>query len=281
MNETKGRVLLLCLIGLFIVIILGWKHTDSLSAKTDQEEESIGVVEIALVTISPQQQNKYNRQEEYINFDLRHLAIVGKDEPSDAGQYTERDVEMPEVDGEADGTDRTGSEVDSDVMPTASGDDVEYEDDASGDSGEYAEDGIRDWDDGIDSSNDTELQGSVGEYAGDAETGYSDGFADESEVESGYNNLTYLGNYQITFYCPCSICCGQWATGCTASGVLATAWHTVACDLPFGTVLEIEGLGQFVVEDRGVSGNWIDVFVDDHQTALNLGLQYRDVYVVN
>ena len=93
--------------------------------------------------------------------------------------------------------------------------------------------------------------------------------------------LTYVGNWTISFYCPCELCCGEWATGCTASGVLATEWHTVATDMfPFGTELYVDGLGYFVVEDLGVSGEWLDVFVNDHQEALNLGLQYRDVYVV-
>ena len=93
--------------------------------------------------------------------------------------------------------------------------------------------------------------------------------------------LTYIGNWTITFYCPCEICCGQWATGCTASGVAATEWHTVATDMfPFGTELYVDGLGYFVVEDTGVSGEWLDVFVNDHQQALDLGMQTRDVYYV-
>ena len=94
--------------------------------------------------------------------------------------------------------------------------------------------------------------------------------------------LTYVGNWTISFYCPCEICCGDFATGCTASGVAATPWHTVATSgLEFGTQLYIDGLGYFVVEDRGTEYGWADVFVGDHQTALDLGLQYRDVYVVN
>lgn len=93
--------------------------------------------------------------------------------------------------------------------------------------------------------------------------------------------LTYVGNWTITFYCPGPCCCGEWATGCTASGVAATAWHTVATDqFPFGTELYIEGLGYFVVEDLGVSGEWLDVFVNDHQQALDLGMQTREVYLV-
>lgn len=107
--------------------------------------------------------------------------------------------------------------------------------------------------------------------------------SDNGDVAGCDEALTYLGNYQITFYCPCELCCGVWATGCTASGVLATEWHTVAAgeQFKFGTQLYIDGLGCFIVEDRGVEGDHIDVFVSDHNEALNLGLQYRDVYVMN
>ena len=93
--------------------------------------------------------------------------------------------------------------------------------------------------------------------------------------------LTYCGDWTISFYCPCESCCGVWATGCTASGVTATPWHTVATDMfDFGTTLYVDGLGYFTVEDRGVSGEWLDVFVSDHSEALALGLQYRSVYIV-
>ena len=94
--------------------------------------------------------------------------------------------------------------------------------------------------------------------------------------------LTCLGDWTISFYCPCEICCGQWATGCTASGVLATPWHTVATDgLEFGTVLYVDGLGYFTVEDRGTEYGWLDIYVGDHAAALDLGLQTRSVYIVS
>ena len=59
--------------------------------------------------------------------------------------------------------------------------------------------------------------------------------------------------YTIYAYCPCSQCCGK-ETGITASGTKATEGRTVAADLPFGTVVHIEGLGEYIVEDRGVTG---------------------------
>lgn len=99
--------------------------------------------------------------------------------------------------------------------------------------------------------------------------------------EDATSGMIYLGEYTISFYCECSICCGEWAYGATASGAMPTAWHTVASgQFDFGTQLYIDGLGYFVVEDRGVDGNWLDVFVDDHNEALSLGLQSRSVYLV-
>ena len=108
------------------------------------------------------------------------------------------------------------------------------------------------------------------------------GGMEEPEGPAGEPGLIYLGTYTITFYCPCETCCGVWATGCTASGVPATEWHTVAAgeQFDFGTEVYVDGLGYFTVEDRGVEGECLDVFVPDHQQALDLGLQYRDVYLV-
>ena len=95
------------------------------------------------------------------------------------------------------------------------------------------------------------------------------------------SGMEYCGTWTISFYCPCYECCGEWSGGATASGVYPTAWHTVACgSLPFGTEIYIDGLGYFVVEDRGVYGEWVDVFVDDHDLCNELGLQYLDVYIV-
>lgn len=90
----------------------------------------------------------------------------------------------------------------------------------------------------------------------------------------------YYGSCRITFYCPGPCCCGQWASGGTASGTTATAGRTVAAgaDLPFGTVIQIDGQ-EYVVEDRGVGSGCIDIFVDSHDEALRRGLYYTDVYI--
>lgn len=107
----------------------------------------------------------------------------------------------------------------------------------------------------------------------------SDVFPEVQEDAGGVAG-EYLGTWTITAYCGCYQCCGDWAGSPTASGAWPSAWHTVAADLPFGTVLYIEGLGTFVVEDRGVYGEWIDIYFDDHYEADSFGMQYREVWLV-
>lgn len=88
--------------------------------------------------------------------------------------------------------------------------------------------------------------------------------------------------YKITAYCPCSKCCGK-STGRTASGTKATAGRTVAApsNFAFGTKLNIGG-HVYTVEDRGgaIKGNKIDIFVSSHQEALQWGVRYLTVSVV-
>lgn len=101
-------------------------------------------------------------------------------------------------------------------------------------------------------------------------------YLSENKVEQKY---TYLGNYKITHYCPNS-CCGT-GNGITASGATATPYRTVAMKgIEFGTKLNING-NTYVVEDRGVGSGVIDICVNSHQEALNKGVYYADVYVMN
>lgn len=110
------------------------------------------------------------------------------------------------------------------------------------------------------------------------ETGEADASGDGEVLGE---SLTYLNTWTISFYCPC-VACTNSGNGITASGTYAQPWHTAATDgLEFGTTLYVDGLGYFVVEDRGTSYGWLDVFVADHNEALNLGLQSREVYLVN
>lgn len=90
--------------------------------------------------------------------------------------------------------------------------------------------------------------------------------------------------YTITAYCHCSKCCGK-TNGITASGVKAVQGVTVAMskDIPFGTKIYIDGIGERIVQDRGgaIKGNRIDLYFDSHQEALNFGRQTKDVTILN
>lgn len=99
------------------------------------------------------------------------------------------------------------------------------------------------------------------------------------DVESRKDNSGYV-KFTATAYCGCAKCCGK-STGKTASGTIATAGRTVAMpsSYSFGTKIEIQGMGTYIVEDRGgaIKGNRIDIFFSNHQKALDFGR--RTVYL--
>jgi 3D (Asp-Asp-Asp) domain-containing protein len=101
----------------------------------------------------------------------------------------------------------------------------------------------------------------------------------------------FLGNFRITAYCSCKKCCGKWADNRPngivygASGAELVAGVSVASPLPFGTKIYIDGLGEYVVQDR--TADWIvdkygegivDVYFDNHEEACKFGCKYLDVY---
>ena len=96
----------------------------------------------------------------------------------------------------------------------------------------------------------------------------------EIKKESSGSNENLLGYFTLTYYCPCTKCCGKYASGITASGTTATAGRTIAASsqYAFGTKMIING-HTYTVEDRGgaIKGNKIDIYVDSHQEALKLG----------
>ncbi|WNX83638.1 3D domain-containing protein [Agathobaculum sp. NTUH-O15-33] len=110
---------------------------------------------------------------------------------------------------------------------------------------------------------------------------YSSSLTADSVVK---NNATSLGNYKLTFYCPCAICNGN-DSGKTASGTYAEEGRTIAVDssiIPLGSRVYIDGYGVFIAEDTGgaIKSNKIDVFVGSHERAYDLGVSYADVYLL-
>ncbi|MHC4121974.1 MAG: 3D domain-containing protein [Planctomycetota bacterium] len=81
---------------------------------------------------------------------------------------------------------------------------------------------------------------------------------------------------EVTAYCPCEKCCGNFADGVTASGVvISEGCKLVAASskYPFGTKMKIPGYGVAAVQDRGGSlkGNRLDVLFHSHAEALKWG----------
>ena len=88
---------------------------------------------------------------------------------------------------------------------------------------------------------------------------------------------------KLTGYCPCPLCCGEWAylnPGITASGTVAK-YGTIAAppSIPFGTKMKIEGYGDmiFTVEDTGSAVVYedgiyvIDMWMPTHEQAYAVG----------
>lgn len=84
----------------------------------------------------------------------------------------------------------------------------------------------------------------------------------------------------MTGYANCAHC--HSLNGETASGVTAQVGRTIAMcdDFPFGTRIYIEGLGEYVVEDRGVGRGVVDVYCNTHAECYAL-TGYYNVYIIN
>ena len=97
-----------------------------------------------------------------------------------------------------------------------------------------------------------------------------------------------LGQVVTSGYCSCSICCGQWSGGPTASGVYPTANHTLAVDasnpiVPMGTKVVMNGV-EYTVEDTGAFDRYgvdFDVYYDDHASASAHGHKTWECYLAD
>lgn len=107
--------------------------------------------------------------------------------------------------------------------------------------------------------------------------------------------LVYMGDYKLTAYCACEICCEELALSrpldangnpivYTATGTVATQGRTIGVDpkvIPYGTEVYIEGLGWRVAEDTGaIQNQHIDVYMDSHDAALHSGITHGDVWIL-
>ena len=111
----------------------------------------------------------------------------------------------------------------------------------------------------------------------------------QPEPAEAVDPVQSLGEFKVTHYCACPICCGKWADGITATGTTATEGRTIAVDptvIPLGSTVRVtygDGtVAEYIAEDAGsaIQGNRLDVFVADHGRAWDLGVRYADVIVL-
>ena len=137
-----------------------------------------------------------------------------------------------------------------------------------------------------------------------SETGTAEKPTEETKVETEANpetntntntNSASLGRFTLTAYCSCSKCCGQYALNRPVDeygneivygsiGVRLIAGVSIAVDprvIPYGSEVVING-HTYIAHDTGgsIKGNRIDIYFNDHQEALNFGVQYAEVFMV-
>ncbi|NLK01165.1 MAG: hypothetical protein GX318_08015 [Clostridia bacterium] len=101
---------------------------------------------------------------------------------------------------------------------------------------------------------------------------------------SGYQFKDIL-SVKATAYDACELCCGK-TDGITKSGRLARVNHTIAVDpdiIPLGTKIFIPQLGHlYTAEDIGgkIKGKTIDVYMADHEQAINFGVKELTIYIL-
>jgi 3D (Asp-Asp-Asp) domain-containing protein len=105
----------------------------------------------------------------------------------------------------------------------------------------------------------------------------------DEEITIEETTTDYLGEFKITAYCHCEECCGK-SDGLTFTGSIATPNRTIAVDpniIPLGSEVMIDGQ-IYIAEDVGgsIKGNRIDIYMTDHQQALNYGVQYKNVSIL-
>lgn len=113
------------------------------------------------------------------------------------------------------------------------------------------------------------------------------------ETEPTEPAMESLDEYRITAYCPCEICCGEWANKRTkgivlgAYGVELEPGVSIAAPFPAGTKLYIDGIGEYTVQDK--LATWvvekydskvIDIYFESHEDAKAFGLQHKEVFIM-
>lgn len=106
----------------------------------------------------------------------------------------------------------------------------------------------------------------------------------EEEKKPQYKIVKVL----CTGYCSCQKCCGK-TNGITASGERVSRGHVATPKhIAFDTIIEIDGLGKYIVKDRGGAIKTlrdgtirIDIWFPSHKEALKFGKRTYQAKIYN
>jgi len=105
--------------------------------------------------------------------------------------------------------------------------------------------------------------------------------AEQAAAYEAVGAWEYIGECVITAYCPCGECCGKWSDGVTASGLPAGP-GIVAVDpavIELGSTVIIDGQ-QYLAADTGVTGQAVDLCMEEHEAAQAFGVRTAEVWVI-
>lgn len=119
---------------------------------------------------------------------------------------------------------------------------------------------------------------------------------ESTEIATSPSSPVSLGKFKLTAYCPCSECCGKWANNRPVDdngnvivygsiGEILVAGVSIAVDpdvIQYGTEVVING-HTYKAQDcgNGIEGNDIDIYMLDHDDALEFGVQYAEVFLAD
>lgn len=115
------------------------------------------------------------------------------------------------------------------------------------------------------------------------------------DLEQETDSKIYLGEFSLTAYCPCEKCCGQYGVNRPtdengdlivygAYGQMLEAGVSIATDpnvIGFNQEVYING-SVYKAHDTGgnIKGNQIDIYMTEHDEAIEFGVKYADVYLI-
>lgn len=109
------------------------------------------------------------------------------------------------------------------------------------------------------------------------------------EVDTQAKQPVNLGKFKLTGYCSCAECCSKWAYD-RPDGIVYGAigeelkeGYSIAVDpnvIPYNSEVIINGK-TYEAQDCGgaIKGDRIDVYFEDHDKALEFGVQYAEIFV--